>query len=60
MPVSYDLPMHGQRNIEKCKEQLLQDVAVWSDKLSALSTTRIEITKELTSIINQNFKSLEK
>ena len=52
--------MHGQRNIEKCKEQLLQDVAVWSDKLSALSTTRIEITKELTSIINQNFKSLEK
>ena len=52
--------MHGQRNIEKCKERLLQDVAVWTDKLSALSSTRIEITEELTSIINQNFKSLEK
>jgi hypothetical protein len=60
MPVYYDVPMHGQRNIEKCKEQLLQDVAVWTDKLSALSSTRIEITEELTSIINQNFKSLEK
>jgi|7_EtaG_2_1085326.scaffolds.fasta_scaffold397175_2 hypothetical protein len=60
MPVYYDVPMHGQRNIEKCKERLLQDVAVWTDKLSALSSTRIEITEELTSIINQNFKSLEK
>ena len=52
--------MHGQRNIKKCKTELLRDVAVWADKLSALSSTRIEITKELTSIINQNFNSLEK
>ena len=58
--VEYDLPMKGQRYVQECKTQILQDVSVWANRLSALSTTRIEITKELTSIINQNFKSLEK
>ena len=58
--VEYDLPMKGQRYVQECKTKILQDVAVWADKLSALSSTRIEITEELTSIINQNFKSLEK
>ena len=58
--VEYDLPMKGQHYVQECKTKILQDVAVWADKLSALSSTRIEITEELTSIINQNFKSLEK
>jgi hypothetical protein len=58
--VEYDLPMKGQHYVQECKTKILQDVAVWANRLSALSSTRIEITKELTSIINQNFKSLEK
>ena len=58
--VEYDTPMKGQRYVQECKTKILQDVAVGANRLSALSSTRIEITEELTSIINQNFKSLEK
>jgi len=58
--VEYDTPMKGQRYVQECKTKILQDVAVWANRLSALSSTRIEITKELTNIITENFKSLEK
>jgi hypothetical protein len=55
--VSYDLPMHGQRNIKKCKDQLLHDVEEWARGYS-LTLGQIE---QLRTIINLTFEdTLEK
>ena len=58
MPVSYDLPMHGQRNIKKCKEKVLQDVRVYVNLLPP-SVGKDEIVHKINKIITTNFKSLE-
>jgi hypothetical protein len=59
MPVSYDLPMHGQRNIKKCKDQLLHDVKEWANGWSV--SNRDTIIEELHTIINLTFEdTLEK
>ena len=59
MPVSYDIPMHGQRNIKKCKEKVLQDVRVYVNLLPP-SVGKDEIVHKINKIITTNFKSLEK
>ena len=59
MPVSYDLPMHGQRNIKNCKEKVLQDVRVYVNLLPP-SVGKDEIVHKINKIITTNFKSLEK
>ena len=57
--VSYDLPMHGQRNIKKCKEQLFLAVAEWASYHSV--SQRDTITEELQDLIDKTFKdTLEK
>ena len=56
--VSYDLPMHGQRNIKKCKEQLFLAVAEWASYHSV--SQRDTITEELHDLIDKTFESLEK
>ena len=57
--VSYDLPMHGQRNIKKCKEQLFLAVAEWASYHSV--SQRDAITEELHDLIDKTFKdTLEK
>ena len=59
MPVSYDLPMHGQRNIKKCKEQLFLAVAEWASYHSV--SQRDTITEELHDLIDRTFEAtLEK
>ena len=59
MPVSYDLPMHGQRNIKNFKEKVLQDVIVYVNLLPP-SVGKDEIVHKINKIITTNFKSLEK
>ena len=57
--VSYDLPMHGQRNIKKCKDQLLRDVEEWASGYSV--SDRDKIIEQLHTIINLTFEdTLEK
>ena len=59
MPVSYDLPMHGQRTIKKCKDQILRDVEEWANGWSV--SNRDTIIEELHDIINLTFETtLEK
>jgi len=58
-PIFCDPPLKGQHYIQDCKAKLLHDVTMWSNRLSALTSAREEIAKELSEIINQNFKSLE-
>ena len=59
MPVSYDLPMHGQRNIKKCKDQLFLAVAEWASYHSV--SQRDTITEELHDLIDRTFEdTLEK
>ena len=57
--VSYDLPMHGQRNIKKCKDQLFLAVAEWASYHSV--SQRDTITEELHDLIDRTFEAtLEK
>ena len=61
--VSYDLPMHGQRNIRKCKEQLLMDIAVWAKSHPGtldIISQRAPIADQLHDIVARNFRPLEK
>ena len=50
--------MHGQRNIKKCKEKVLQDVRVYVNLLPP-SVGKDEIVHKIHKIITTNFKSLE-
>ena len=60
MPVYYDVPMHGQRNIKKCKEQIQQDLVTYLDGDPNNADSVPEILDRVYQIITQNFKSLEK